>query len=71
MGRIADSSGYQVSVVSQACGHGATSQIENETNERPTSNAERPTSNNVFCRFRKKTEQHAARAKQPFEILGL
>jgi len=60
MGRIAESSGCQVSVFSRACGHGATSQIENETNERPTSNAERPTSNNVFYQF--KNEQRVAPA---------
>ena len=31
--------------------------IEKETDERPTSNIERPTSNNVFYRFEKKAEQ--------------
>jgi len=30
--------------------------------EHRTSNIERPTSNNVFCQFKKKTEQHAAQA---------
>jgi hypothetical protein len=31
--------------------------IGKETNERPTSNIERPTSNNVFCQFKYKTDQ--------------
>jgi hypothetical protein len=30
--------------------------------EHRTSNIERPTSNNVFCLFKKKTEQHEAQA---------
>jgi hypothetical protein len=37
----------------------AVSLIEKETNERRTSNIERPTSNIVFCLFYKKTDQHA------------
>jgi hypothetical protein len=39
----------------------AASLIEKGTDERRTSNIERPTSNNEFCRL-KKTEQHAAQA---------
>jgi hypothetical protein len=33
--------------------------IENETNERRTSNVQHRTSNNVFCQFKKKIEQQA------------
>ncbi len=31
--------------------------IGKETNERPTSNVQRPTSNNVFCQFKYKTDK--------------
>jgi hypothetical protein len=38
--------------------------IEKETNELRTSNVQRPTSNNVFCQFKKRL----SKAKIPFEI---
>ncbi len=41
----------------------AASQIYKETNERRTSNTERPTSNNEFCHIIKKL----SKAKPPFE----
>jgi hypothetical protein len=46
-----------VSGVSAAAGQKAAGQIEKDTNEHRTSNIERRTSNNVFCLFKKKTEQ--------------
>jgi hypothetical protein len=51
-----------VSGVSPAAGVVKASLNKNETNEHPTSNIERPTSNNVFCQFNKKTERNAVQA---------
>jgi hypothetical protein len=51
--------------LSPAAGSGAVSQIEKETNERRTSNIERPTSNIVFCHFIKKLRK----VNLPFENL--
>jgi hypothetical protein len=54
-------SGFSAAVVQKSlpAARRAASLIEKETDERRTSNIERPTSNNVFFRL-KKTEQHAA-----------
>jgi len=43
----------------------AASLIKKETDERRTSNVERPTSNNVFCQFKKRL----GKVNLPFEIL--
>jgi len=40
--------------ISPTDGRGAAGLIEKETNEHRTSNTERPTSNNVFCLFKKR-----------------
>jgi hypothetical protein len=46
-----------VSGVSTAAGLESNQFNRKETNEHRTSNIERPTSNNVFCQFIKKTDQ--------------
>jgi len=50
-------SSLQFSGVTTVAASTATSLIEKANNEHRTSNIERPTSNTVFCQFKKNTEQ--------------
>ena len=62
--------GSEVQGFSPSAGGEAASLIEKETNEHRTSNIERPTSNNVFCQFKKKTEQSESTLRNSTRLLS-